>query len=264
MMTVRSVGHLGVDVRAAGVETEPIAERRQPVDRLSLSAWLSTGRWPPTPRYPGSSTSERLLCSLARTGQAGAGDPRFQGTRSPVPVVRASAYGAECLNLCIPGTKIPVLRLLGLVVSIGLADSLNPSTIGPAMYLSTEPHPRRTVLQFTAGVFVVFFLGGAVLTIGPGQALLRLIPHPGPTVTYVAETVVGVAMLIASLVLWRLRRRPGHRKSSKSSESSESRPRARSPFVLGVTTAAVELLTAVPTSPRSVRSSPPASTSSTS
>ena len=143
----------------------------------------------------------------------------------------------------IPGTKIPVLRLLGLVVSIGLADSLNPSTIGPAMYFSTGPHPRRRVLQFTAGVVVVFFLGGAVLTIGPGQALLRLIPHPGPTVTYVAETVVGVAMLIASVVLWRLRRRPGHRKSS---DSSESRSRARSPFVLGVTIAAVELLTAFP------------------
>ena len=139
-----------------------------------------------------------------------------------------------------------MLRLLGLVVSIGLADSLNPSTIGPAMYFSTGPHPRRRVLQFTAGVFVVFFLGGAVLTIGPGQALVRLIPHPGPTVTYVAETVVGVAMLIASVVLWRLRRRPGHRKSSESSESSESRSRARSPFVLGVTIAAVELLTAFP------------------
>ena len=136
-----------------------------------------------------------------------------------------------------------MLRLLGLVVSIGLADSLNPSTIGPAMYFSAGPHPRRRVLQFTAGVFVVFSLGGAVLTIGPGQALLRLVPHPGPTATYVAETVVGVAMLIASAVLWRKRRLPGRHKST---ESSESRPRARSPFVLGVTIAAVELLTAFP------------------
>ena len=30
-----------------------------------------------------------------------------------------------------------MLRLIGLVISIGLADSLNPTTIAPALYLAT-------------------------------------------------------------------------------------------------------------------------------
>jgi cytochrome c biogenesis protein CcdA len=133
-----------------------------------------------------------------------------------------------------------MLSLIGLVVSIGLADSLNPSTVGPALYLSSGHNPRAAVLRFTAGVAVVFFVGGAVLTIGPGQALLALVPHPGPTVRYIAETVVGVAMLIGSAFLWRNRRRLGNR------EKSESTPRRRSPGWLGVTIAAVELPTAFP------------------
>ena len=31
-----------------------------------------------------------------------------------------------------------MLRLIGLMISIGFADSLNPSTIAPAMYLATD------------------------------------------------------------------------------------------------------------------------------
>jgi cytochrome c biogenesis protein CcdA len=133
-----------------------------------------------------------------------------------------------------------MLRLISLVVSIALADSLNPSTVGPALYLASGKQPRRCVVWFTAGVVAVSFLGGAVLTIGPGQALLALVPHPGPTVRYVAETVAGVAMLIAAGALWRRRHGLGHR------TAADSPRRGRSPALLGVTIEAVELPTAFP------------------
>ena len=35
-----------------------------------------------------------------------------------------------------------MLRLIGLVVSIGLADSLNPTTLAPALYLASGEHAR--------------------------------------------------------------------------------------------------------------------------
>ena len=44
-----------------------------------------------------------------------------------------------------------MLQLIGVAVSIGLADSLNPSTIGPALYLATLEHGLGQVLRFTAG-----------------------------------------------------------------------------------------------------------------
>jgi hypothetical protein len=48
-----------------------------------------------------------------------------------------------------------LLELVALVVSVGLADSLNPSTIGPALYLATGPTAVRNVVEFTVGVFLV-------------------------------------------------------------------------------------------------------------
>ena len=54
-----------------------------------------------------------------------------------------------------------MVRLVGIVISIGLADSLNPTTIAPALYLATGERARGRVAEFTAGVFAVYFLGGA-------------------------------------------------------------------------------------------------------
>lgn len=134
-----------------------------------------------------------------------------------------------------------MLRLIGLVVSIAMADSLNPSTVGPALFLASGPRPRSAVMRFTVGVFAVFFLGGCVLAIGPGQGLLALVPHPGPTVRYIGETVAGAAMLVGSVYLWTHRRRLGHR-----SHQATSHPLRRSPGRLGVSIALVELPTAFP------------------
>lgn len=133
-----------------------------------------------------------------------------------------------------------MLRLVGLVVSIGLADSLNPTTIGPAMLLATGERPRARVLQFTIGVFAVSMVGGALIALGPGSLLLSLIPKPHARTRQIIEVVVGVVMLVASALLWRSRKRLAER------ETPEPRGQAKSSALLGATITAIELPTAFP------------------
>jgi cytochrome c biogenesis protein CcdA len=133
-----------------------------------------------------------------------------------------------------------MLRLLGLVISIGLADSMNPSTIAPGLYLAVGQRPRMALIQFTLAVFAVNLAGGAAIALGPGGALLALVPKPNASTRYIAETVAGVVMLIAALVLWRRRGSLARR------QLPSPRSEGRSALILGVTIAAVELPTAFP------------------
>jgi cytochrome c biogenesis protein CcdA len=133
-----------------------------------------------------------------------------------------------------------MFRLIGLAISIGLADSLNPSTIVPALYLATGEHPRERVLEFTVGVFAVYFIGGAAIALGPGQLLLSLVPHPSHTTRYVIEVLAGAAILIAGVLLWFQRGRLGDRDPPDISGGG------RGAWVLGATITIVELPTAFP------------------
>jgi cytochrome c biogenesis protein CcdA len=133
-----------------------------------------------------------------------------------------------------------MVRLIGVVVSIGLADSLNPTTIAPALYLASGTRAKEDVTQFTVGVFLVYFLGGALIALGPGQLLLSLVPKPDAHTRYVLEIVAGGAMLIASAMLWRRRARLAHRKLPESTATGKSSA------ILGATITAVELPTAFP------------------
>jgi cytochrome c biogenesis protein CcdA len=133
-----------------------------------------------------------------------------------------------------------MLRLIGLVVSIGLADSVNPSTIAPGLYLAMGRKGRTGLIQFTLAVFAVNLVGGAAIALGPGQALLALVPKPSATTRYIVEIVAGVVMLVAAGVLWRRRESLARRELPSPSAGG------RSAFLLGLTVSAVELPTAFP------------------
>lgn len=133
-----------------------------------------------------------------------------------------------------------MLRLFGIVTSIGLADSMNPSTLAPGLYLALGERARSNLIQFTLAVFAVNFVGGSVIALGPGQVILHLVPHPHPTARYILETIAGVVMLIAAVVLWVKRR--SLRLRALPSPSSEG----KSAILLGLTISAVELPTAFP------------------
>ena len=133
-----------------------------------------------------------------------------------------------------------MLRLFGIVVSIGLADSMNPSTIAPGLYLALGERPARNLIQFTLAVFAINFVAGAVIALGPGQLILGLLPHPSPTTKYILETLAGVVMLTAAAVLWV--KRKSLRQRQLPSPSAES----KSAILLGVTISVVEIPTAFP------------------
>ena len=133
-----------------------------------------------------------------------------------------------------------MLRLIGIVVSIGLADSLNPSTIAPALYLATGENARNRVAQFTAGVFAIYFLGGAAIAVGAGQLIRPLLPHPHHHITAIIEIAVGSAMIAAAAMIWR------HRTTLARRDPPDFDPQGKSSWVLGASITAVELPTAFP------------------
>jgi len=133
-----------------------------------------------------------------------------------------------------------MLRLIGLVVSIGLADSLNPTTIAPALYLATGESPRAKVTQFTFGVFVVYLLGGAVIALGPGQLVLALVPSPDAEDRHVIEIIAGAALLVAAAAVWLQRERLAKH------DIPDMGGEGKSSAILGATITAVELPTAFP------------------
>jgi cytochrome c biogenesis protein CcdA len=98
-------------------------------------------------------------------------------------------------------------RLALIVISIGLADSMNPSTVGPALYLATTRHARRQIAEFAIGIFAVNLIGGTLIALGPGQLLLAVVPDPSATAKDVIEVIVGAAIIVGATALWSQRRR---------------------------------------------------------
>ncbi len=135
-----------------------------------------------------------------------------------------------------------MFRLLGLVISIGLVDSVNPSTIAPALYLAAGERPRTRVAEFTLAVFVVYLAGGALLTLGPGQLIRSAVPDVDvqQTIRHIGEIVAGAVLIAASVIVWRRRRRLLAR------PLPQPNPQRTSSLLLGATITAVELPTAFP------------------
>ena len=132
-----------------------------------------------------------------------------------------------------------MLALALIVGSIALIDSLNPSTIVPATFIAVGHDAIPKLLLFTAGVFAVSFGGGAVLVLGPGNALLAVLSRPSRELTHALELAGGLGLLAFAVVLWLAR---GH------IHTHLARPRTagHSSFVLGAAIMAVELPTAAP------------------
>jgi len=133
-----------------------------------------------------------------------------------------------------------MLRLIGIVISIGLADSINPSTVAPALYIAAQPYARRPLAQFTAGVFIVYFVGASLIAVGPGQLILSLVPKPDLLTRHLLEVLAGVVLLAVAALLWMHRDRLGRKQLP--TFSSEG----RASWLLGATIMAVELPTAFP------------------
>jgi cytochrome c biogenesis protein CcdA len=133
-----------------------------------------------------------------------------------------------------------VLELAFLVASIALADSLNPSTILPALYLATTPHAFRKIASFTFGVALTSTAFGIAFVAGPGQLILGVLPHPSENAKHLVEVVVGAALIGLAVGLWK-----GGERLTDRIPKGESAGR-RSSFAVGAAIMAVELPTAFP------------------
>jgi cytochrome c biogenesis protein CcdA len=133
-----------------------------------------------------------------------------------------------------------MLRLVGVVVTIALVDSLNPSTIGPAIYLASGERARRSVLEFTVAVLITHLAGGVLLTIGPGPLLVSLVRGLDPTLQHLAELVLGAGIVVAAILTWH------HRSRLSEKDLPDPNPKRRSSLILGASIIIVELPTALP------------------
>jgi cytochrome c biogenesis protein CcdA len=130
-----------------------------------------------------------------------------------------------------------VLGLALLVASIGLADSINPSTVIPALWLMGMSAPR-VLGGFTLGVFAVYMVGGLALVLGPGPVLIHGLHHLQGSVEHLIEAAFGIAALAFALVLLRSRHGVGERRQLRHSITPLSA------FGLGAGIMVIELPTA--------------------
>ena len=137
-----------------------------------------------------------------------------------------------------------MLALAVLVGTIGLADSLNPSTLGPALVIATGEGAVPRLIAFTVGVFAVSLVGGLVLVLGPGQVLLSALPHPSPKAKHIAQLAGGVVLIGLGVAAWLRRRRLA--RDLTSDRDGRTGAGVLSALGLGAGIMAVELPTAVP------------------
>ncbi len=93
-------------------------------------------------------------------------------------------------------------ELVVLVLGIALADGLNPSTVAPALVLAVRRRGALLVAMFAVGVFVPSFAAGVLVVIGPGRALLALLPHISPSTKHLLEILGGLALALLAAILW--------------------------------------------------------------
>jgi Sap, sulfolipid-1-addressing protein len=92
--------------------------------------------------------------------------------------------------------------LVVLVLGIALVDGLNPSTIAPALVLAVRQHGALLVSMFTLGVLVPSLAVGILVVVGPGGALLDLVPQVGALAKHLLEIGGAVALAALAWVLW--------------------------------------------------------------
>jgi cytochrome c biogenesis protein CcdA len=135
---------------------------------------------------------------------------------------------------------VPALALA--VVAIAAPDSLNPSLIVAAVFLTLGAHPIRRSLLFTITAFVVTLAGGLAIALGLGDLILSLLPKLSRTAKYDVIVAVGVLVMVGGAVIW-------WRRDALASEPSDAHSdpaQGGSALLLGAGIAGVELLTAFP------------------
>jgi cytochrome c biogenesis protein CcdA len=130
-----------------------------------------------------------------------------------------------------------MLALVALVGSIAIVDSVNPSTLVPALWLAAAPRGRG-LASYTLGVFLVYLAGGLLLVFGPGPALISSLHHVRGPLEHALQAAGGIVAVAFAAALWRARPREGEARRPRRSYTPASA------FALGSGIMAIELPTA--------------------
>jgi cytochrome c biogenesis protein CcdA len=136
-----------------------------------------------------------------------------------------------------------MIGLTLIVSSIAIADSINPSTLVPALWLAGA-REGRGLASFTLGVFAVYLAGGLVLVLGPGPALIAALHHVGGSIEHGLEAAGGIGALVFAVFIWRSGR-PTQAAAAGAPEARGAPRNSRaSAFALGAGIMLIELPTA--------------------
>jgi cytochrome c biogenesis protein CcdA len=137
------------------------------------------------------------------------------------------------------GDNSGVLEVILIVMSLAVADAINPLTIAAAVYLASMEGPRAPAVAFAAGVFGVYFVGGTALALGPGRLLAGVAASSQSTVFHTGSMIAGVILIVVALVL--ARRQQTTRLNLTATQLS-----ARAALGLGASVTMLDLPTAFP------------------
>jgi cytochrome c biogenesis protein CcdA len=133
-----------------------------------------------------------------------------------------------------------VVTVVLLIVSLGLADSVNPVTILIAVYLASTSDARPRLAGFVVGVFAVYLLSGAVLVLGADGLLHGALGGIDVPQRDLVSVLAGGAAIALAALLWVNRAR--WRRMRPPDWALEP----RSTLVLGAAVTAIDLPTAFP------------------
>ena len=98
----------------------------------------------------------------------------------------------------------------------------------------------RGLIGFIVGAYTLNLVAGILLAVGPGQAILAVIPKPGDETRHLLELITGVALLVVAAGLWIGRERVAHHVTANEGRFD------RSSLLVGAGIMLFELPTAVP------------------
>ena len=131
-----------------------------------------------------------------------------------------------------------MLNLLALIVPIALLDSLNPVTIAVHVYLLGTPQPTIRSASFVAGIFLAYFAGGILLSLGLGS-ILQYFANFSTATWQLLQVATGLLLTGLAVYLWRA-------PEKKNETGKPAAMTVAGTFWLGIGVTASDLPTAVP------------------
>lgn len=101
------------------------------------------------------------------------------------------------------------MLVIGTVLGLAIADSLNPFSVAAMVYLLGTSRPIVNGALFTLGTFITYLAGGVLLYFGWDAAVAAVAPLLPPWSLIAVEVTAGALLLALGLWMWRKRREGG-------------------------------------------------------